>query len=453
MKGEATPMQACVLALALILTGCGDSSSPLSQTHGSPVGESAEADGWIGAWGAAPYGPFPLGSATGFVPVPGDLLTTPAAFTDNQASDQSFRMMVYPTIGGETIRIRLSNLMGDRPVNFDSVHVALRAVGPAVVPASDTPVPFGGKSEVTIPPGAEAVSDPVKFAYSFGDTLAISFHVVGDSGAMTWHGQSFGPNYVGLPNSGDTTADPSGATFMQLSAGWFFISGVDVLAPEGLGTIVAIGDSITDGSYEVPESNTRWPDWFARRLNDAGIAMGVLNEGISSNTVTPARSGAAGAPAVERFERDVLQRPGVRSVVIFEGTNDLSAGVKADELFAALSGLALRAHAARVCVVVGTIMPRGGPIGAQLWDAATQEPERQMLNELIRSSPDFDGVADFDRTMGSPLDPEMLNPLYAFPDGLHPNSLGMKVMADTIPLEVLVPPPVGRCARRSLSAS
>lgn len=433
-------------ATALALCACQSSTEPDGDSDSGAIAK----DGWIGAWSAAPYGPYPLGPLSGMLPVdlPLPLPPIPTLFVHDHAKDQSFRMIVHPTIGGDQVRVRLSNLMGDRPVTFEPVRIArsLLVTGPTLVPGSDVPVLFNGQAGVTVAPGAEAISDPTAFSYQVGDDLAISFHVVGESGPITWHALAFGPNYISLPGVGDTTADPTGLSFIQPSLGWFFISGLDVFAPDSAGTIVAIGDSITDGAYSV--LNTRWTDDFARRLRDAGVAMGVLNEGINSNTVTeegidPA-SAYEGPAAVDRFARDVLQRPGVRSIVIFEGTNDLSAGVSADLVFAGIRTMVKRAKAAGLCVVVGTITPRNNtPIAP--WDPVDNERQRQALNAAIRAQTDIDSIADFDSAMASPLDPVRPNPLLYFVDQLHPNPLGMQVLANAVPLQALVPPPVGTC--------
>ncbi|AXQ29801.1 SGNH/GDSL hydrolase family protein [Solimonas sp. K1W22B-7] len=435
-----------MLAAVLLLSACGGSE---------PV-ESATArndQGWVGAWAAAPYGPYPLGPLTDLLPVPQPvpLPPIPSLLPGNQAVDQSFRMVVRPTLGGETLRVRLSNLVGDRPLRVGPVQVAQRLAGPAILPGSGRPVLFGGRDEVTIAPGAEAISDAVDFSYAVGTDLAVSFHVIGESGPITWHAVSFALSYVGLPNLGDSTGDPIGLSFPQPTLGWFFLSGIDVLAPQSPGAIVAIGDSITDGSYAVPETNTRWPDFLAQRLQRAGIAMGVLNQGINSNTVTrtaiSADSAYQGAPAVERFGRDVLDRAGVRSVLIFEGTNDLGAGVAAEEIHAGIRSLSDRAHAAGLCVVVGTIPPRMDVIPPLFsWKPATMEPQRQRLNELIRADSSFDSLADFEAALALP-GTTLPNVLLYFPDLLHPNSLGFAAMAQAVPLEALVPPPVGHCNR------
>lgn len=357
-------------------------------------------------------------------------------------------MIVHPTVGGESIRVRLSNLMGNRPLVFEPIRIArsLSPSGPAIDPATDTPVLFAGAPRVTVAPGQEAVSDAVIFSYTVGADLAISFHVVGESGPITWHAIAFGPNYVSLPMLGDVTADPSGASLSQISLGWFFLSGLDAQTAESIGTIVAIGDSITDGAYTV--ANTRWTDHLAQRLQSAGIVLGVLNEGINSNTVTREATGSAsqGPPAVDRFSRDVLDRPGIRSVVIFEGTNDLSAGASAADVFAGIRSMVERAHQSGLCVVVGTITPRGNTPVAP-WDVALNEPQRKQLNDLIRSQSDVEGIADFDVATASPISPDQPNPPYFFPDLLHPNSAGTLVMANAVPVEALLRPPVGTCAR------
>lgn len=432
--------------VVLLLAAC-DGSEPVDGTA------SQGKDAWVGAWAAAPYGPYPLGPLSGVlpVPVPVPLPPIPSLLPGNQAVDQSFRMVVRPTLGGETLRVRLSNLVGDRPLRIGPVRVARRLLGPAILPGSDHAVLFGGKDEIVIAPGAEAVSDAVDFAYTVGTDLAVSFHVVGESGPITWHAVSFALSYVGLPNLGDSTGDPTGLSFPQPTLGWFFLSGIDVLAPQSPGAIVAIGDSITDGAYAVPETNTRWPDLFAQRLQRAGVAMGVLNLGINSNTVTrtalDADSAWQGAPALERFDRDVLGRAGVRSVLIFEGTNDLGAGVMAEEIYAGIRSLSDRAHAAGLCVVVGLIPPRMDVLPPVFsWDPATMEPQRQRLNELIRADTSFDALADFDSALALPGTQLPNVPLY-FPDLLHPNSLGFAAMAQAVPLEALVPPPAGHCNR------
>lgn len=432
---------AWLLALTVLLGACGSNDSD----HGG----DAKSD-WVGSWAAAPYGPYPAGPLALIVPT-GPLVLPPVPFfPGNQARDQSFRMLVHPTLGGERLRLRFSNLVGDRPLQLSAVRVSVSLLGPAIQRSRDAQVLFDGAVQVVIPPGQELVSDAVELAFEVGENLAVSFHVEGDSGPITWHAVAFDVSYIGLPGGGDTTDDTLGLSFLQPTIGWFFLSGVDVERPDALGTIVAIGDSITDGAYQVPATNTRWPDFFARRLQRENIPMGVLNLGINSNTVTqaPELTGNEGEPLLQRFERDVLQRPGVRSVLILEGTNDIPQGVPAETIYAGLQTVAARAKAAGLCVVVGTITPRLDAVPALFgWNLLQHEPVRQQLNALIRASTDFDAIADFDAALRNPLLPNMPFLPYYFPDLLHPNSIGFQRIAAAVPLEALVPVPVGTCSR------
>lgn len=426
-----------------------DAPSVDEPDDGQPVPPTSQTSPeWLGAWSAAPYGPYPLKPLTA---LGGDVATPlPSVLINNRASNQSFRMIVQPTLGdGERLRVRLSNLMGEQPVRFESVHVArsLAQNTPAIEAASNTPLYFDGESGVTVAPGAEAVSDAVPFVYQTGDHLAVSFHVSGQSGAITWHAISYGLNYLTLPGMGDVTGDISGASFTQHSMGWFFLSGIDIKRSGSPGSIVALGDSITDGAFTL--FNSRWTDHLADRLAAAAIPMGVMNQGINSNTVTAEATTEAqafkGAPAVLRFDRDVLQRAGVRSVVIFEGTNDLTAGQSAEQIFAGIRSLVARAHEAGLCVVVGTLTPRADVL--YNWDAQTMEPQRQRLNALIRAQDDVEGIADFDLALGRASDPtKPALGLYSL-DLLHPNAQGMKAIAEAVPLDALAPPPFGNCAR------
>lgn len=417
----------------------GDRDDAGAFTGNEDAGSSSE--GWIGAWGTAPFGPFPLGIFSGGLPV--DPLEITTTFPDDRAEDQSFRMIVHPTTSGDEVRVRLSNLMGDRPVTFDHVRVARRTLEAAIDGATSTPLTFGGLSEITVAPGAEAVSDGAPFDVRFGTDLAVSFHVVGKSGPITWHQVSFGINYVGLPKSGDFTADTGGLRFEQRSLGWFFLTGIDTRAANTKGTIVAIGDSITDGSFIVPGSNARWTDRLAQRLQRDGVAMGIVNQGINGNTVLPGAPPGVGPSALERFDRDVLKRPGVRTVILFEGTNDLGGGASSESVYQGLRTMIDRAHDAGVCVVLGTILPRG-PFA---WNYQTMEPNRRDLNARIRATTDVEGVADFEAVMAVPGQPSVPNPIYYSPDLVHPNPAGFQIMANAVPIEALVPDATKGCGR------
>lgn len=242
--------------------------------------------------------------------------------------------------------------------------------------------------------------------------------------------------YACAPGAGDATAEASGSHYTSEMTTTYFLTGVDVQTSARARAVVALGDSITDGASSEPDTNGRWPDVLARRLSAWGMRhVGVLNAGISANTVT--RSGdrfGGGEPAVERFSRDVLGQSGVRAVVLFEGTNDLAAGVSAWELVAGLQTLARRARAAGLTVVGATILPRA--CGSR-W-SAVEEQHRSVVNGWIRTTPEFSAVADLDAALRSPERPLCLDPRFDSGDGLHPNQAGMRRIADAIPLQPLV---------------
>ena len=422
--------------LSLLLAACGgnniDTNNPTGTLQGAEAGSTL-----VGAWSAAPYGPYPLGPLTQEgLPTPG--APEVAFFPGQQAKNQSFRMIIHPSIGGSSVRVRLSNLKGDRPIRFENITIAKgNPLTPNINASTLTPLTVNGQPFGIAKAGEEIVTDTIPFEYSYGDDLAISFHVAGESGPITWHAVSFAPQFVSLPNSGDVTRDASGLSFKQISVGWFFLSGLDVINPKASKTIVAIGDSITDGAYQV--LNQRWPDFLAQRLNQAGYTIGILNQGINSNTVTRAKDGFAGPPLLDRFDRDVLQRSGVDRVIIFEGTNDLGAGVKADAVIAAYKTLIAKARNAGLCVYMATLLPREDIAYGWLPDGPlVKEPQRQLINEWIRTTPLIDGVIDFDAVMRLPVLTQLPNAALYFPDLLHPNSIGFLSMANAIDIDRLV---------------
>ncbi len=384
---------------ALVLAACGSGRS----TDAIP---GAEAGAWQGAWAAAPHQPV-------------------------SQSDVSFRMIVRPTLGGDRLRLRFSNAYGSQPTRITAVSVAIRSTGPAVDGSSLQAVLFGGLPGAEVAPGTELLSDALDFSWSFGEELAVSFHVA-ESSDMDQHGNAVAVGYSG---SGDLTMDAAGSGYGNVVTSFFGFMGLDVDRPDASGTIVALGDSITDGGNP-PEINNRWPDYLADRLHEAGLAFGVLNEGIGANQVTRDTEflGFSEA-AVSRFDRDVLQRPGLRTVVLFEGTNDLAGEVSAQEVYDGLVDMARRARAAGVRTIIGTVTPRGS---SALWTDA-MEQQRVLLNQMLRDAVglEFDALADFDTALANPLLPNLMATQYDSGDGLHPNPLGLQEIAATLPLEAL----------------
>lgn len=423
------------LALCLLLTACDGGVAP--------GGDAADAKAWVAAWGTSIYTTFPNGplAVAGRGPNTG-------LFINNEAVDQSFRLMIAPSLGSERLRLRFSNAYGDRPLTLSRVNVAARLLptGPAVDPARRQPVLFSGAETVVIAPGEDRVSDPVALRFAAGETLAVSFHVPGPSGPMSWHAEALALQYLGLPRGGDVTDEISGAAFPVLERGWFFLKGLEVPRGEGAeAALVFFGDSITDGFASTPERNERYPDFVARRLQAAGWPVGVVNLGVNSNAVTAARDERTTGPSgLQRFAPEVFNVPGARSVFILLGTNDLSAGIEAETVYEGLVELGRQARAAGLCVGVSTILPRNDPPVPFGWDALSEEPERQALNARLLQSTAFDVVVDLATVMENPLLPgQPFQPYFA--EGLHPNSLGMAVIADAIPLADLLPPPLGTC--------
>ena len=286
--------------------------------------------GWVASWTASVHGPYPIGNATA---QPELKFALPA--TEKGASDQSFRMILRPDIWGRAARIRLSNTFGSKPVTFDDVMLGLQTSGSALVARTNRPATFAGKASVTLQPGQSLVSDAVSLPFVkdrndpmlMNRKLAVSFHVVGESGPMTWHAKALTTSYLSGPGSGSHSREEGEAGFPFSTTSWFFLDEVDMLAP-GAQAIVAFGDSITDGTASTLNGDDRWADVFSRRVHAAlGATISVVNAGIGGNMVAGPENYAAnpfsgGPAATERLQRDVLSLPGVTKVIWLEGIND-----------------------------------------------------------------------------------------------------------------------------------
>jgi lysophospholipase L1-like esterase len=376
------------------------------------------------------------------------------------ARDQSFRLIVRPDIWSARARLRFSNAFGDRPLSLDGLHVGLQLSGSALIPGTQVPVLFGGRPGTTIAPGSLAWSDAVVLPYGTdaaavaGRKLAVSFHVVGESGPMTWHAKALTTSFVSAPSSGSRGGDEDEAAFPYPAASWFFLDAVDMETPPDVRAVVAFGDSIVDGTCSTMNGDDRWPDVLSRRLHARfGDAFSVLNAGIGGNRVVgPAdysvKNPFAGGPsALSRLKRDVLSLSGVGAVVWGEGINDFSesAGASADEVIAGYrAGVALiRDRAPGVRVVGATLV---SALGSSVpgHGSAAEDSKRRALNDFIRTSPLFDAVADFDLATADPsaggLRAEFVPNTTVGGDGdrLHPNRLGYQAMGACIDLGALV---------------
>ena len=349
---------------------------------------------------------------------------------------RSYRLVVHTSVGGTGVRVRLSNAFGDRPITFDSAYAGLQKQGAALRPGTNRRLAFGGERTVTVPAGATVWSDPLPGKLPTASNLVVSLHSPDAAGPASGHWMAMQTSYA---TQGDRTAEDSGTPWTIPTGSWFYLDAVSVQAPKGTGAVVALGDSITDGWQSTSDLNRRWPDYLARRLQKTDTAVkGVANEGISGNKVL---ADGAGQSSLNRLERDVLSQPGVRTVFLFQGVNDIKAhtGVTADDLIEGYREIVDRAHAAGKCVVGATV----GPFkGWHEWDQAG-EAVRQEVNTFIRSSGEFDAVTDFDRILRSPYDQERILPALDGGDHIHPNDKGMQAMADAVDLTALDCDPTG----------
>ncbi|GGA44169.1 hypothetical protein GCM10010981_36650 [Dyella nitratireducens] len=353
---------------------------------------------------------------------------------------QTVRQIVRTSVGGSEVRIRLSNLFGNVPVTLGPAHIALHADGANTVPGSDHALLFNGQSTVTIAKGESVLSDPVKMEVKPLQELAVSLYAPADAPyhASTTHNAGLATAFI--TESGDATATtqyPQG----EVSGMRFFLTDVEVSGPAATSTVVTFGDSITDGVGSTSDANTRWPDYLAARLQaDAKrSSIGVANAGIGGNRILHDNYGPS---ALSRFDRDALDKPGVRWIVLLEGINDIGGSgyawdakdkISAQQLIEGMKTLIARAHAKHVKIYGATLTPYGG--NGWPYHSVAGEKTREEVNDWIRNAGAFDGVADFDKAIRDPSAPEKMLPAYDSGDHLHPSSAGYKVMAQAIDLK------------------
>ncbi len=391
---------------------------------GSRPAAAARGYDWVTSWTASPQNPVPgtLGS-TGF-------------------HDQTVRDIIVPSVGGNMVRLELTNAFGRSPLQVGRVTVAVADLGAGVVPGTIHPVSFGGRVSVRIPAGEQVLSDPVGMQVPAMQELAVSIYLPGRTGVATRHTDALQVNW--LSTAGDHAGEAGVGAFTIPTLSWYYLSGLDVRSSRAAGTVVALGDSITDGVNSSVGGNDRWPDDLARRLGAvAGPTLSVADEGIGGNRLLTA-SRCCGASAQARFARDALDQPGVRDVIVLEGINDIGSsvgplhsdtGLTPARVVAGYRDLIAQAHARGVRIFGATLLPYQG---AGYYSLAG-EAIREAVNAWIRTSGAFDGVIDFDAAMRDPADPLLLNPAYDSGDHLHPNDAGYQAMADAINLDMLLP--------------
>ncbi|MFJ8600735.1 SGNH/GDSL hydrolase family protein [Streptomyces shenzhenensis] len=362
---------------------------------------------WTGTWEAAPSGTAPA--------LPG----------------AAVRNVVRLSVGGDLLRIRLSNRLGTGPLTLGAVTVALRgAAGPDAVPGTMRTATFGGAPTAAVPPGGDLVSDPVPLAVPAAADLLVTVHTPADSGPATYHRTALRTSYV-APRGAGRAADEDGAAYTATTSHWYYVTGVDVRAPRGAGSVVAFGDSLTDGTGSTHDADRRWPDRLAERLRTR--RLGVLNAGIAGNRLL--RDGT-GPSALSRLDADALSRSGARVLIVFEGINDINGTPQANDAAAfeaAYRTIVSRAHAHGIRVVGATLTPYGGHRAF----TAAREDLRQRINAFIRTGGAFDAVADFDAAVRDPARPQRIRPAYDPGDHLHFNDAGMRALGDAIDLGAL----------------
>ncbi|MFF0222021.1 SGNH/GDSL hydrolase family protein [Streptomyces sp. NPDC004629] len=412
-----------VLAVALLAligttgasaqTGAATATAPVTATGATraTVSTAVRAESvpgsWTGTWEAAPSGTAPA--------LPG----------------AAVRNVVHLSVGGQLLRIRLSNRLGTSPLMLGAVTVALRgAAGPDAVPGTMRTVTFGGAPTTVVPAGGDLVSDPVPLAVPAAADLLVTVHPPTDGGPATYHRTALRTSYV-APQGAGRAADVDGSAYTATTSHWYYVTGVDVLVTGGAGSVVAFGDSLTDGTGSTPDADRRWPDRLAERLRPH--RLGVLNAGIAGNRLL--RDGT-GPSALSRLDADALSRSGARVLIVFEGINDINGRPQANDVAdfeAAYRAIVSRAHTLGIRVVGATLTPYGGH-GAF---TAAREDVRQRINAFIRTGGAFDAVADFDAAVRDPAQPRRIKPAYDPGDHLHFNDAGMRALADAIDLGTL----------------
>lgn len=409
------PFRHAVQGRRSFLRGASALAAGLSLAPGA-VTQALAAENWTATWGTAPAGP----------------PTSASALTFN---NQTLRLIAHTSIGGNRLRIRLSNEMGSTPLTIGAAWIGITSTYASLVAGSNRQLTFGGRTAITIAPGAPMLSDPVELAVPAQSDLAVSLYLPGSVTAQTVHDAACQTNYVS--SSGNYAASAS----LPIAAGlysWPFLTEIDMAVAGN--ALVALGDSQTDGALSVGNTNHRWPDYLARRLQleSPAVTVGVVNRGLSGNRLLgdAANTPLAGKDALERFDRDVLSTAGVHWLAVQLGINDIVFAASSDlptiQDEIALGYLQLIARArTRGLRVFGSTLP---PFEGFVYYAPARETARQQVNSWIRTAGAFDAVLDFDAAIRDPAQPGRLLPAYDGGDHLHPNDAGFDAIARAIPL-------------------
>ncbi|SNX61496.1 lysophospholipase L1-like esterase [Streptomyces sp. TLI_55] len=425
-----------IIALIVALSGAiyvgvaaddGSAAGPGQRAAGAPAPRNAapaSTGSWVGAWSASPAG------------------AEPGTETEGLAG-RSVRNVVHASVGGTSARITLSNLYGQSPLTITHASIALAAADDSAAAAVGTMrrLTFGGNTSVVVPAGGQVMSDAVGITVTHDSDVLVTTYSPIPSGPVTYHPHARQISYVA---DGDLTEDTTGTGYAEQTPYWRYLTALDVLSNESDGTVVVLGDSLTDGITSTEGANHRWTDVLSQRLRTAIEAgrdlprYSVVNQGISGNQVLASGLGrpADNQSGLGRFGRDVLSRTNVKVVVIDLGINDILRNPRLADPQKVLGGLRTlvrQAHARGIKVVGATLMPFQGHRGYT--DA--REGVRQQINAAIRDGKVYDAVVDFDAALRDPYDPRRLRSDYDSGDHLHPSDKGYARMAEVFDLEDL----------------
>jgi lysophospholipase L1-like esterase len=373
---------------------------------------------WVGTWTATP------------VPVEG-----------RSISNQTLRMIARISIGGAMLRVRFSNAYGRKALTIGAASVALRCAGSDILPGSERTLRFNGSPSTSIPAGSIIVSDSVELEAPALSDIAVSIYIPGDvseSFQVTGHGNAHQTNYISTPGNFSSESNlPAG----DVTSAYLLLNGIDVLAPAGTGGIVTVGDSLTDCNVSKLDANNRWPDQLARRIVARdGRMFGVMNQGLGGNRILHDGRGDCG---VRRLDRDVLALPGATHLIVLLGINDIrnrgqlpEEEVSAEEMIGGLQQMALRAHAAGLKIIGGTLLTFEYETFNPGFYSPEGESKRHAVNAWIREAGAFDAVIDFEKALLDPDHPTRMLPPFDCGDHLHPSDAGYLHMGDSIDLSI-----------------
>ena len=414
-----TGLVPCILGAAAMLNGW----------FASPVQGQPSDSRWVTAWS-----------------------TSQQAAGETAISNATVRMIARPTIAGDSVRIRVDNTFGREPVRIGRAFVGHRVRGALLAKGSNRAVMFAGGPSVTIPAGGSAMSDPVALKVLALQDVAVSLFVPGTRVVPSQHTGAVVTSYRTADDSGDVASGEDATAFTQTTTSLWWLKAIEVQAPTASASVVAFGDSITDGTCSTLDAHDRWEDVVAARLTLDRSATGragsspregplaIINEGIGGNTLT--REGldppADSPPGLERLERDVLSHHGVSTVVLFMGTNDIRRGAGASQVIQAMTTIAGKVKASGARIVGVTIIPRHNAAAgaASPWDSSKTRT-RNEVNGWIRTRAPFDAVIDFSKVVNDPADPDLILPAFNCGDGIHPSPRGYFEMGSAVDLSVL----------------